>query len=58
MNQNFLPCQNKIVTILQKQVLKQAVRGTKGNSEIIVFSKKYKDTPNNLIDSLDTKFLG
>ena len=49
--------QDRIVTILRKWVLKQAVRGEKGKSEIATIPNKYKDTPDDLIDSSDIEFL-
>lgn len=48
--------QNKIVTIFQKQVLKQTVGGAEGKSEIVAIPNKYKDTLNNLINSSDIEF--
>ena len=43
--------QNQIVTILQKQVLKQTVERAEGKSKITAIFNKYKDTLDNLIDS-------
>ena len=50
-------CQNRIVTIFRKRVVKQAIGGAKGNSEIVAIPNKYKDTLDDLIDSSDVKSL-
>ena len=47
--------QDQIVTILWKLVFKQVVGRVKEKSEITRISNKYKDTLDDLIDSLDTK---
>ena len=53
----FLLRQNQIITTLWKQVPKQTVRGAEGKSEIMAIPNKSKNTLDNLIDSLDAKFL-
>ena len=53
--QTLFLCQNQIVTIFIKQVVKQAVKGAEGNSEIVAISNKYKKTLHYLIDSSDPK---
>ncbi len=50
-------CQNQIVIIFWKQVLKQIVKGAEEKFEIIVISNKYKNSLDNLIDSSDIEFL-
>ncbi len=45
--------QNRIVTILQTRVLKQAVGGAEGKSKIIAIPNKYKNTLDDLIESSD-----
>lgn len=50
-----LPRQNQIVTILRKQVVKQAVGKIEENFEITAIPNRYKDTIDDLIDSSDTK---
>lgn len=49
--------QNQIVLILKKRVVKQTLGGSKENSEIMTIPNKYKDTLDNLIDSLNAKSL-
>ena len=49
--------QNQIVTILRKQVVKQAVGGAKGNSEIMTIPNRYKDIFDDFIDSSDAESL-
>ena len=46
---------NHIVTILKKQVVKQAIGTAEGKSEIVTIFNKYKDTLDNFINSLDLK---
>lgn len=41
--------------MLKKQVVKQIVGEAEGNSEIIAILNRYKDTLDDLIDSLDLK---
>ncbi len=48
-------CQNCIVAILKKHVLKQAIEGGQGRSEILSILNKYKDTLEDLVNSLDIK---
>ncbi len=52
-----LPYQNRIVAILRKQVLKQAVGGVEKKSEIAMIFNKYKDTLDDLMDSSDAESL-
>ncbi len=52
-----LPRQARIMVILRKRVFKQEVRGAEGKSEIAAIPNKYKDTLDDLIDSLDTESL-
>lgn len=52
-----LPRQNLIIAILNKQVLKKVIWGAEEKFEIIAVFNKYKNTHNNLIDSLDIEFL-
>ena len=49
--------QNRIVTILWKRVLKQAVGRGKEKSEIATIPNKYKDSLDDLIDSSNTESL-
>ena len=50
-----LLCQNRIVKILRKRVLKQAVGGVEEKSEIAAIFNKYKDTFDDFIASSDAK---
>ena len=47
--------QNQIVTILRKQVVKQAVGGRERNFEIVAIYNRYKDILDDLIDCPDPK---
>lgn len=51
----LFPRQNRIITILRNQVVKQAIEEPKKKSEIIVILNIYKDTLNDFIDNLDPK---
>ena len=46
-------CQYRIISILQKQVVKQVVREKVENSEIVAICNRYKNTLDDLIDSSD-----
>lgn len=48
-----LLCQDQIVAILRKRILKQAIERAEEKSEIAIIPNKYKDTFDNLIDSLN-----
>ncbi len=47
--------QDRIVTILKKRVLKQAIGGGQEKSEILSIPNKYKDTLEDLVDSSDVE---
>ena len=49
-------CQNRILIILRKRVLKQVVGGAEGKFEIVAIPNKYKDTLDDLIYSSDIEF--
>ena len=49
--------QNQIIIIFWKRVFKQTVGEVEGKSKIVAIFNKYKNTLNNLIDSLDTESL-
>ena len=45
--------QDRIIVLLRKKVIKQAVGGAKQKSEILAIPNQYKDTLDDLIDSSD-----
>lgn len=49
-------CPNRIITILKKQVVKQAVEKRR-RTEIVVIFNRYKDILDDFIDSLDLEIL-
>ena len=48
-----LECQDCIIVLLRKKVIKQAVGGAKQKSEILAIPNQYKDTLDDLVDSSD-----
>ncbi len=48
-------CIDRIVAILKKHILKQAIRGRQEKSKIMSIPNKYKDTLKDLVDSSDIK---
>ena len=44
---------DRIIVLLRKKVIKQAVRGAKQKSEILAIPNRYKDTLDDLVDSSD-----
>ncbi len=52
-----LLCQDWIIAILRKRLLKQAVRGEEPKSEIVAIPNKYKNTLNDLMDSSNVESL-
>ena len=45
--------QDRIIVLLRKKVIKQAVGGAKQKSEILAIPNQYKDTLDDLVDSSD-----
>ena len=49
--------QDRIIVLLRKKVIKQAVGGAEQKSEILAIPNQYKDTLDDLIDSSDLEHL-
>lgn len=50
---SLLSYQYQIIAIFRTQIIKKAIRGEKKNSKIVAIHNKYKNTLDNLINSLD-----
>ena len=48
-----LQCQDRIIVLLRKKVIKQIVEGAEQKSEILAIPNRYKDTLDDLVDSSD-----
>ena len=51
-----LQCQDRIIVLLKKKVIKQAVGGAEQKSEILAIPNQYKDMLDDLVDSSDLEY--